>query len=193
MRRVARKKLPRLVFDFVDGGAEDELALRRNEAAFADTMFLPRPLNGTTTRDQSVELFGERLRGPVLIGPTGLAGMLGPRGEAESARAAAAAGTVYTMSHGSMVSIEDLAPEAMEISGCRSSYYRRADAHPAARAHSAGLALVLTIGNQVLVGASATRRNGLPIRRNGGLELFDMAWHAGWLLRGPRAQFTPIN
>jgi isopentenyl diphosphate isomerase/L-lactate dehydrogenase-like FMN-dependent dehydrogenase len=121
MRRLARKKLPRLVFDFVDGGAEDELALRRNEAAFADAVFLPRPLNGTITRDQSVELFGERLRGPVLIGPTGLAGMLWPRGEAASARAAATAGTVYTMSHGSTVSIRTSQQRSREISGCRSS------------------------------------------------------------------------
>src|SRR4029077_16135839 len=103
MRRLAQRRLPRVVFDFVDGGAEDELALRRNEAALAQTLLLPRPLEGTSARDQSVELFGQRLNGPVLIGPTGFAGLLWPRAEAASARAAAAAGTVYTMSHASTV------------------------------------------------------------------------------------------
>ncbi len=152
MRRLAQRKLPRVVFDFVDGGADDELALRRNEAAFADTLLLPRPLNGTNTRDQSVELFGERLRTPVLIGPTGLAGMLWPRGEAESARAAAAAGTVYTMSHASTVSIEDLAREVggnlwMQVFVYRDRGLTRTFTE---RAHAAGYkALVLTIDNQV--------------------------------------------
>jgi L-lactate dehydrogenase (cytochrome)/(S)-mandelate dehydrogenase len=99
LRRMAQRRLPKAVFDFVDGGAEDEKVVRRNEAALAELQFLPRPLNGTTERDQSVVLFGERLSCPVLIGPTGLAGMLWPRGEARAAQAAAAAGTVYTMSH----------------------------------------------------------------------------------------------
>src|SRR6476620_8212958 len=111
MRLLARRRLPRLVFDFIDGGAEDERALRRNEEALGQTRLLPRPLNGTEQRDQSIELFGERLRMPVLIGPTGLAGMTWPRGEAHSARAALAAGTVYVMSHASTVSMEDLARE----------------------------------------------------------------------------------
>jgi L-lactate dehydrogenase (cytochrome)/(S)-mandelate dehydrogenase len=198
MRRVARQKLPRVVFDFVDGGAEDELALRRNEAAFADTILLPRPLNGTTTRDQSVELFGERLHGPVLIGPTGLAGMLWPRGEAASARAAAAAGTVYTMSHGSTVSIEDLSSEVsgnlwMQVFMYRDRGLTRAFAE---RAHGAGYkALVLTIDNQVLGWRERDLRNGftIPPQWRAG-NLLDMALHAGWLLRmASTPRFTLIN
>jgi L-lactate dehydrogenase (cytochrome)/(S)-mandelate dehydrogenase len=91
MRALARRRLPRVVFDFCDGGAEDEITRDRNESAFADLEFLPRPLNGTATRDASVELFGERLSLPLIIGPTGLSGMLWPRGEAAAARAAAKA------------------------------------------------------------------------------------------------------
>jgi isopentenyl diphosphate isomerase/L-lactate dehydrogenase-like FMN-dependent dehydrogenase len=98
MRLLARRRLPRLVFDFIDGGAEDERALRRNEEALGQTRLLPRPLNGTEQRDQSIELFGQRLSMPVLIGPTGLAGMVWPRGEVHSARAARAADTIYVMS-----------------------------------------------------------------------------------------------
>ena len=84
-RRLARRALPRPIFDFVDGGAEDERTLRRNEAAFADLALLPRPLDGTTTRDQSLSLFGRRLALPVIIGPTGLSGLLWPDGELAAA------------------------------------------------------------------------------------------------------------
>ena len=55
---MARRRLPRMVFDFCDGGAEDEITRGQNEAGFADWQFLPQPLAGSTVRDQSVELFG---------------------------------------------------------------------------------------------------------------------------------------
>src|SRR5262245_17728692 len=57
LRSAARRALPRVVFDFVDGGAEDETTLRRNEAAFAEIALRPKPLAGTSGRDQSVTLF----------------------------------------------------------------------------------------------------------------------------------------
>jgi L-lactate dehydrogenase (cytochrome)/(S)-mandelate dehydrogenase len=198
MRLLAQRKLPRVVFDFVDGGADDELALRRNEAAFADTLLLPRPLNGTSARNQSVELFGERLRMPVIIGPTGLAGMLWPRGEAESARAAAAAGTVYTMSHASTVSIEDLAREVggnlwMQVFVYSDRGLTRTFAE---RAHAAGYkALILTIDNQVPGYRERDLRNGftVPLRLGIGNAL-DMAMHTGWLLRMAKTpRFTMVN
>ena len=88
-RRLARRALPGAIFDFVDGGAEDERTLRRNEAAFAELGLLPRPLDGTTARDQSLMLFGQRLTLPVIVGPTGLSGLLWPDGELATARAAA--------------------------------------------------------------------------------------------------------
>ena len=69
MRGLARGALPRPVFDFADGGAEDELTLRRNEAAFDDLRLLPQPLNGAATRDLSVTLFGKRLSLPVIDRP----------------------------------------------------------------------------------------------------------------------------
>src|SRR5436853_2846452 len=70
LRRLARRRLPRMVFDFVDGGAEEERTLRANEAAFAEVELWPRPLNGTGLRSQAVELLGHRLALPVGIGPT---------------------------------------------------------------------------------------------------------------------------
>ena len=198
MRRIAQRRLPKVVFDFVDGGAEDELVLRRNEAVFAETRLLPRPLNGTPTRDKSIELFGERLRTPIIVGPTGLAGMLWPRGEALSARAAAAAGTVYTMSHGSTVSIEDLAREVggnlwMQVFVYRDRGLTRSFTE---RAHAAGYkALVLTVDNQVPGYRERDLRNGFTVPlRLGIANLLDMALHAGWLLRMARTpRFTMVN
>ena len=81
VRQAARRALPRPVFDLADGAAEDEWTLRRNEAAFADYAFLPKPLDGPSDRDLSVTLFGHRLKTPVLLGPTGMQGLFWPDGE----------------------------------------------------------------------------------------------------------------
>ena len=78
---MAHRVLPRAIFDFADGGAEDEHTLRRNEQAFDEITLLPRPLNGAAERDLGVELFGRRISIPVIIGPTGLAACSG-RGRA---------------------------------------------------------------------------------------------------------------
>ncbi|MEO8158581.1 MAG: alpha-hydroxy acid oxidase [Betaproteobacteria bacterium] len=191
MRKLARRRLPRAVFDFVDGGAEDEVTLQRNEAAFREVSILPNPLQGSTLRDQSIELFGERLPGPVLIGPTGLTGMLWPRGEIAAANAAAAAGTVYTMSHGSTVKIEDLAAQVQGRQWMQIFAYkdRGLTENFVQRAHGAGYkALVLTIDNQVLGQRERDLRNGFTVPPRFALgSLVDMAFHLRWILRMARA------
>ena len=112
VRTEARRVLPLPVFDFGDGGAEDERTLRRNEQAFDDVALLPRPLNGAASRDLSVTLFGKKLSMPLGIGPTGLSGLFWPDGECEAARAATAAGVPYIASHGSVCTLEDIAAAA---------------------------------------------------------------------------------
>ncbi len=190
MRAMARRRLPRVVFDFCDGGAEDEITRNRNESAFADLEFLPKPLNGTAARDPSIELFGERLSMPLIIGPTGLSGMLWPRGEAVAARAAAQAGIVYTMSHGSTVTIEDLAREIPGPKWFQVFLYRDRDLTHSfvERAQAAGYkGLVLTVDNQVLGQRERDVRNGFTIPPR-------MTWRSGldawrgvpWLLRMAR-------
>src|SRR3954469_7719240 len=72
LRRMAERVLPRPIFDFADGGAQDERTLRRNEQAFDGITLLPRPLNGAAERDLSLELFGRRISMPVVIGPRAL-------------------------------------------------------------------------------------------------------------------------
>ncbi len=153
VRRLAKRALPRPVFDFSDGGAEDERTLKRNEAAFAEFQLRPKPMNGAAERDLSLELFGQRLSLPVIIGPTGLAGLFHPDGERAAASAAVAAGTAFCLSHGSVCSLEELAasgasPRWMQVFVWRDRGFTE---EITARAAEAGYdALVLTFDNQLL-------------------------------------------
>ena len=189
MREAARARLPKPIFDFADGGAEDEVTLRRNEDAFLRWSFLPRPLEGAATRDQSVTLFGQTLSSPVLIGPTGLAGLFWPRGEIASARAAAAASTVYCQSHGSVCSIEDMAAQHDGMRWMQVFIYRdRAFTRELTqRARDAGFqALVLTIDNQLLGQRERDLANGFSIPpRFSARQSLAMAvkWRWGWSMR----------
>ena len=186
MRALARAALPGPVFDFADGGAEDEQTLQRNEAAFAEVDLLPRPLNGAGTRDLSITLLGKRLALPVIVGPTGLAGLFWPDGERCAARAAAAAGTAFCLSHGSVCRLEDVAaagaPRWMQVFIFRDRGFTR---ELTERAAAAGYdALVLTIDNQLLGNRERDIRNGFAIPPRFGLaDLAGMAFKLPWLLR----------
>ena len=189
LRRLARRRLPRMVFDFVDGGAEEERTLRANEAAFAELDLWPRPLNGTDGEDrsQAVRLLGLDLRLPVGIGPTGISGMLWPDGELAAARAAAAAGTLYVTSHGSSAPLEAVqaaspGPKWFQLFTYRDRGLTRAFAE---RAQAAGYAgLVLTIDNPVLGQRERDLRNGFTIPPRPTLRnALDLALRAGWLWR----------
>lgn len=189
LREAARARLPKPIFDFADGGAEDEVTLRRNEDAFRSWSFLPRPLEGAATRDQSVTLFGRALSSPVLIGPTGLAGLFWPRGEIASARAAAAASTVYCQSHGSVCSIEELAMHHDGVRWMQVFVYRdRAFTRELTqRARDAGChALVLTVDNQLLGRRERDLANGFAIPpRFSARQSLAMAakWRWAWAMR----------
>lgn len=196
MRDLARAALPRPVFDFADGGAEEEHALWRNEAAFEDIELLPRPLNGAATRDLSVELFGKRISMPLMIGPTGLSGLFWPNGELCSARAAAAAGTGFCLSHGSVCRLEEVpatagVPRWMQVFIYRDRAFTR---ELTERAQAAGYdALVLTIDNQFLGNRERDLRNGFTIPpRFGAVGMAKMALKAPWLWR-MRREFSRIT
>ena len=182
-RRLARRALPRPLFDFIDGAAEDERTLHRNEAAFAEIALLPQPLAGTTTRDQSLTLFGTRLAMPLIVGPTGLSGLFWPDGELATARAAAAAGTAFCLSHGSTCTIEELAaggaaPRWMQVFMFKDRGMTRSFAE---RAQASGYdALVLTTDNQVLGNRERDIRTGFTIPPR-----FTPANVAGMVAKGP--------
>jgi isopentenyl diphosphate isomerase/L-lactate dehydrogenase-like FMN-dependent dehydrogenase len=169
LRELARKQLPRMLFDMVDGGAGDEVTMRRNEAALAAIEFAPKLLEGAPTRDQSVELFGAKLRSPVIIGPTGLAGLLWPHAELVAARAASRFGTIYCTSHASTATLEAIGATTREPKWMQVFLYkdRGLTAKFAARAAAADYkALILTVDNQVMAGRDRDVRNGMtfPLR-----------------------------
>lgn len=187
-RQLARRAVPRAVFDFSDGGAEDEQTLRRNQAAFGDYDLVPEPLRGAAERDLSTELFGRRLSMPVMVGPTGLAGLFWPDGERCAMRAAAAAGTAYCLSHGSVCTLEQLAEAAgpanrwMQVFIYRDRGFTRELAERAAAARYD--ALVLTIDNQLMGNRERDIRNGFVIPpRLGVSEMAAMAYKWRWLWR----------
>ncbi len=187
LRALARNRLPRMVFDMVDGGAGDEITMRRNEQALAEIELVPKLLEGAPKRDQSVELFGVRLPSPIVVGPTGLAGLLWPHAELAAARAAARFGTIYSTSHASTATLEAIgaatpAPKWMQVFLYKD---RGLTAEFAARAAAAGYgALILTVDNQVVAGRDRDARNGLsfPLRW-GPSSLIDFISRPGWLWR----------
>lgn len=187
LREMARRALPRPVFDFADGAAETEGTMRRNEAAFADHALLPRPLQGAAVRDTAVTLFGHRLSMPLLVGPTGLAGLYWPDGEQCVARAAAAAGVGACLSHGSVCTLEEYAETGLSPRLMQVFVYtdRGFTAELANRAAAAGYhGLVLTIDNQLLGNRWRDVRNGFSIPpRLGGRGIAQFAMRPAWLWR----------
>jgi len=110
----ARKRLDPAVYDFVAGGAEDEVTLRANNATFAHIGLLPRVLCGKRTPDLAISLLGRPATMPVLIAPTAFHRLAHPDGECATARAAAAAGVIMIASMASTVAIEQVAAAARE-------------------------------------------------------------------------------
>jgi len=98
VHRVAQRRLPRFEMEYLDGGAEDEVSLRRNRSIFERITWLPRVLVGSGLPDLSREVLGEALQLPLIIAPTGFNGMVWPQGDLALGRAADAAGIAFTLS-----------------------------------------------------------------------------------------------
>lgn len=112
LRLAARKRLPRGIFEFVDRGAEDEIALADNCAAFRRLKLSARVMRDVSGRSAKTVLFGRTIDMPLVIAPTGAAGLLWHQGEVAIARAAAAAGVPFTLSTGSMTAMETVSERA---------------------------------------------------------------------------------
>lgn len=111
-RELARRFLPLPVFDYLDGGAEDEAAMRNNRAAFDRVRFRPRTVVDVTSRSTASELFGKKLAAPFAIAPMGGLGLFWPRAEVVLARACAKAGVPFGLSTVSSTTIEEVADAA---------------------------------------------------------------------------------
>jgi isopentenyl diphosphate isomerase/L-lactate dehydrogenase-like FMN-dependent dehydrogenase len=187
LRALARRRLPRALFEYIDRGAEDEVALDANRVALDALKIRPRVLRGVASRDTGQMLFGSPLRLPIVVAPTAVAGMLWHDGDVLSARAAARAGIPYTLSTFSVTTLERV---ARATTGGRLWFqlYMLSDRDHVRslvrRAHGAGYeALVVTVDGPVPPKREYNARNGfsMPIRFNARLAC-DVALHPRWLL-----------
>jgi (S)-mandelate dehydrogenase len=111
LRRIARRRLPAFSFEYVEGGSEDEIALRRNRDVFERITWVPRTLAGVGAPDLTTQIFGKTCHLPLVIAPTGFNGLLWPQGDLALARAAGSAGVPFTLSTVSNYSLKKMKGE----------------------------------------------------------------------------------
>lgn len=185
LRLVAERCLPRFVLEYLEGGAEDEVTLRRNRSIFERIAFLPRTLVGVGQRDLSTELFGTRLALPLVIAPTGLNGILRHGADVALAKAAAAAGIPFALGTLATARIEDVVAQAggcvwFQIYNMRErEFWKRL----VRRANQAGCqALVITSDVPVFGNREWDARNYLAPARLSLRSKLEVLAHARWLL-----------
>jgi len=186
-RRAARRALPRFVFDYVDGGADDGACLRRNRADLDSVTLTPRVLRDTTAIDTSVEVFGQRWQAPFGVAPMGLNGLVRPRGDAMLAAAAASAGLPFVLSTASNMRLEDVRAVAPDGAQWMQLYvmHREMARRIVERAQRAGYgALVLTVDVPVTGNRELDIRNGfrMPFKATPRLA-WDLLTHPRWAIR----------
>ena len=108
-RALARDRLPRGIFEYIDRGTEDECALKDNRRAFDQIKIKPRVLRARATRSTRINLFGCEYTAPIVVAPTAFAGLVWYRGEAELARAAAEFGIPFCAATEAIASVQEIA------------------------------------------------------------------------------------
>lgn len=186
-RDLARRRLARIAFDYLEGGAEDGAALERNRAAFDRVLFAPRVLVDVTDVDPGVEVFGRTLGAPMLVGPTGLNGLFYPGADEILAKAAHKAGVPFILSAAATSPLEDV--RARTDGELWLQLYVQHDRRIAEdmmrRAAGAGFStLVLTVDTMVHGKRDHDVRNGfrLPLPLTPRL-VADLLAHPRWCLR----------
>ena len=184
LRRIARRRLPGGVFDYIDGGAEDERTLAGNQAAFAAATWRPRVLRGVEEIDVASTLLGRPLAYPLVLAPTGFTRIADPDGELAVARAAARAGLPYTLSTLSTRSIEEVRAVSdgrllFQVYAWRDRGLVKEMVQRAAAARYE--ALVLTVDTAVFGRRERDVRRGFSLPPTiGPGTLVDGARHPGW-------------
>jgi L-lactate dehydrogenase (cytochrome)/(S)-mandelate dehydrogenase len=203
LHRMAKRRLPKIAFDFIEGGVEDERGLARNRAAFAKHQLLPRYLVDVSKRDQSATIFGRKFNSPFGISPTGTAGLFRRGADMMLAEAAREANIPYIMSGGSNDSIETAARVAPD-----NSWYQMYAARDGAisedmvrRVADAGLgAIVLTVDVPVRPRRERNIRNRFATIRGTWLKaalslkpavLAEAITHPQWVIEYVRHGGTP--
>jgi L-lactate dehydrogenase (cytochrome) len=201
LRHRARRRLPRAVFDYIDGGAEDEVTLRANRQAFERVTFRPRVLVDSGKPHLSTTVLGQRLALPVILAPAGLVGLFWPNGEVLAARAAARFGTIFTLSTVSVASLEEVAAGAPGAALWFQLYVfrdRELTRSIVERALAAGYqALCVTVDVQVAGARERDVRNGFTVPPRVTLSnMVDAVRHVGFLrevLTGPPITFKNVS
>jgi len=185
LRDIALKRVPKGMFEFVDRGTEDEVSLRNNRAVFDRLRFRTRTMVDVSQRHQDTEVFGVKHKMPLVIAPTGTAGLMWFEGEIALARAARAAGIPFTLATGSMTAMERVAEEAggdlwfqLYMWPDRSMSHQLVE-----RAKAAGYkALVVTVDGVSSGNREYNIRNGFTIPFTfSARNVTDMLTHPRWL------------
>jgi isopentenyl diphosphate isomerase/L-lactate dehydrogenase-like FMN-dependent dehydrogenase len=188
LRRMAEQRLPRVVFDYIDGGADAEVTLRDNSKAFEQLTFRPRGAVAIPSCDLRTTVMGQQLEVPFILAPVGSSRMFYPNGEALAARAAGSAGTAYVLSTLSGTPMEQVraatsGPAWYQVYLCGG---REVSTKMLQRARAAGFtALVVTIDTGVPGLRERDLRNGIKELLGRGLSgipyLGQMLTRPGWV------------
>jgi len=200
LRALARRRLPRPIFDYIDGGADDEFSLRRNSSAFSDYELIPDVLTDVSKLRSETCIFGERVKSPLMISPTGLNRMFHSDAELAVARAAAKHGLLYSLSTLGTTRLEEIAkefagPKVFQIYVFKD---RGLTAEFVARCKAAGFhGLALTVDTPVAGNRERDRVNGLSIPpRLTPKSFLSFALHPAWslpALTGSKFDFANVS
>lgn len=184
LRKAAKRRLPRGVFEFVDRGTEDDVCVHENIASFARIKLRPRMLVDCSVRSQATVIVGKEHPVPMAVAPMGAAGLMWHHGELEAAKAAAAVGVPYALATAAMTPMETIAEKAggrlwfqLYVRADRELTYRMID-----RAKAAGFeGLIVTVDMPVLPNREFNHRNGfgLPYKMTP-RSIFDVACKPRW-------------
>ena len=185
LREVARKRLPKGVFQYLDLGTEDLVALRNNRYFLDQMKLLNKVLVDVSAIDTSVEIFGKKTSLPMAVAPTGIAGLTWYEGELELAKAAAKAGVPFTLATGSNTAMEKIAGEAGGRNWFQLYMWREKELsyEVVRRAHRAGFeALIWTVDIGLGANREHNKRNGFntPYKFNM-KSVVDMLLHPEWM------------
>lgn len=199
-RRLARRNLPRPIFDYLDGGADDEWSLRDNTAAFERWRLVPEYLRDISTIDTKATILGAKVRAPVILSPTGMSRLFHHEKEIAVAKAAGEAGLFYSLSTVGTATIEDVAaatpgPKMFQIYIHKD---RALTKDMIARCRAAGYdALCLTVDAFVAGNRERDRRSGFGMPPRLTMSSFlSFAAHAQWMLnlaRNPGFSLVNVN
>lgn len=199
MRALAKKRLPRLLYDYIDGGTHDELTLNTNLADLDRLKFVPPVLNDVSKVDLSTEIFGERFSMPLILGPVGSLGVLSRLGDIAAARAAEACGITSCLSTTAVSSVEDVCKARKEPIWFQLYVMNEPGHHDRLIERAKAVkckALVLTVDSAISAQRDRDLRHGYTVTGKVKFaNMLNMLTHIDWMrdvLLGPSLSFGSL-